>query len=208
MQHLFKFSQNESILEHKVFPCFIIGTSDLKRRQTTIDIHKIISDNCMQHILDQAALLKGILVWRNRKLRNRFNPLSLPLGNFVFLQKKINFTMFQWMDHCSWMDWNRIDRHSELSHNNKKHSFQQHWSESIFDFWMSELILKSWVIDISLTKCEKHKTFWKPHRACSASEHLVRRRRRKRGRQKRGLRCVTGTLCTKYLPDITWYTMY
>ena len=70
--------------------------------------------------------------------------------------------MFQWMDHCSWMDWNRIDRHSELSHNNKKHSFQQHWSESIFDFWMSELSLKSWVIDIiSLPKCEKHKTFLK-----------------------------------------------
>ena len=88
MQHVFKFSQNESILEHKVFPCFIIGTSDLKRRQKTIEIHKIISDNCMQHILDQAALLKGILVWRNRKLRNRFNLLSLPLGNFVFFYRR------------------------------------------------------------------------------------------------------------------------
>ena len=55
------------ILEHKVFPCFIIGTSDLKRRQKkTIEIHKIISDNCMQHILDQAAL--GILVWRKHNI--------------------------------------------------------------------------------------------------------------------------------------------
>ena len=104
MQHVFKFSQNESILEHKVFPCFIIGTSDLKRRQKTIEIHKIISDNCMQHILDQAAL--GILVWRKRKLRNRFNPLyQLPLGNFGFYIRKSTSRCFnEWTIVVEWIE--------------------------------------------------------------------------------------------------------
>ena len=30
--------------------------SSLASKKKTIEIHKIISDNCMQHILDQAAL--------------------------------------------------------------------------------------------------------------------------------------------------------
>ena len=70
----------------------------------TIEIHKIISDNCMQHILDQAAL--GILVWRKRKLRNRFNPLyQLPLGNFGFYIRKSTSRCFnEWTIVVEWIE--------------------------------------------------------------------------------------------------------